>query len=111
LPTKGNTPIPKKATQSFQLFVIDLTAVHTERAIADLRKALDAHLPQGYHLEVVDLREHPERAAEEQLIVLPAVIRKQPEPQVRLTGSFADDARVAQAFGLSLPPGDGRRGA
>jgi len=90
---------------AFDVFVIERTAPHSARAVADLRQALDHHIPGGYRLEVIDLREHPEAAIKEQLIVLPAAIRKRPEPQVRLAGSFADEAQVAKAFGLdSLSP-------
>lgn len=86
---------------SFRIFVVGRTATHSSRAIKDVRRALDHHIPNGYHFEVVDLQEQPEMAAREQLIVLPSVIRKSPAPEVRLTGSFSDEARVAQAFGLS----------
>lgn len=95
---------PAGAEWAFEAFVIDRSAAHSERAIAELRMALDHHLRDRYHLEVIDLREHPERAAPEQLLVLPAVIRRRPQPELRLTGSFADEARIARAFGFP-PPG------
>lgn len=107
----GDKPRHNAAAWSFRVFVVERMATHSERAIADLRRALDAHLPEGYQLEVIDLREHPELARKEQLIVLPAAIREHPQPHVRLTGNFSDEARVVATFGLAsasqVPRGGG----
>ena len=97
---------------AFQLFVVDQAADHSQRAVADLRRVFDQFLSDAYQLEVIDLRDRPELAAKEQLIVIPAVIRKVPKPEKRLTGSFSDQARVVAAFGLAsitpTPSAEGR---
>ncbi|MFA5860981.1 MAG: circadian clock KaiB family protein [Candidatus Thermoplasmatota archaeon] len=98
------TESPPEPRWEFQVFVVGRAAPHSQRAVLNLQRILDRHLRGGYDLKVIDLREQPELAAQEQLIVIPAVVRKHPPPSVRLTGDFSDEARVIGAFGLEATP-------
>ncbi len=73
------------------------------RAIENINRYCDEHLQEGYSLEVVDLKEHPELAASEQIIAVPTLIRKLPAPIRILVGDLSDKEKVL--VGLNIKPG------
>ena len=99
-PTRAPTRTDVKTAWKFRMFIVGRDAPHSEQAIRNLRRVLDRHLAGQYGIDVIDLRDHPELAAQEQLIVIPAVIRQDPKPPVRVTGDFSDEAHLISAFGL-----------
>lgn len=86
----------------FRLYVLGGN-VGSARAEPDLRQALDTYLPQGYALEVIDLRARPDLAQADRVLAAPTVIRLLPMPAKRATGTFSDPRGVASALGLPLP--------
>lgn len=91
-----------------RLYVTGSTPRST-RAIDNLRRVLESELPDGYDLAVVDVYEHPEAAAEHQILAAPTLIKLQPEPVRRIIGDLSDTERVLR--GLDLPPKDRSRDA
>ena len=73
-----------------------------ERAIENINKYCADHLQDGYTLEVVDLKEHPELASSEQIIAVPTLIRKLPAPIRILVGDLSDKEKVL--VGLDIKP-------
>jgi circadian clock protein KaiB len=90
------------APYGFRLYVAG-PEVGSARAEPDVREALDACLPQGYALEVVDLRAHPERAQADRVLAVPTLIRIAPVPVRRAVGSLRDAVRLAEALDLPAP--------
>jgi circadian clock protein KaiB len=60
-------------------------------------------LQEGYSIKVVDLKEHPELAASEQIIAVPTLIRQLPAPIRILVGDLSDKEKVL--VGLNIKPG------
>lgn len=73
------------------------------RAIRALRSLLDSDGVEGT-LEVIDILEMPERAEEARILAVPALIREEPSPSVRVIGDLTDESVVRRALGL--PPLD-----
>jgi circadian clock protein KaiB len=74
------------------------------RAIENLRRACEEHLAGRYRIEVVDLLENPRLAADDQILAVPTVVRKLPQPMRKLVGDLSDTSRLL--VGLELrPPG------
>jgi circadian clock protein KaiB len=69
-------------------------------AITNTRKICDENLPGGYVLDVIDLYQQPHLAQEEQIIALPALIRKQPPPTRRVIGDMSNAERVINGLDL-----------
>ena len=46
-----------------------------------------------YELEVVDLRQHPERAVKDAVVVTPTLVKLSPPPRAMLIGGLADIAK------------------
>ncbi len=77
------------------------------RAIENLRRACEEHLAGHYQIEIVDLLDNPRRAADDQILAVPTVVRRFPMPVRKLVGDLSDDDRLL--LGLQLrPPGSQR---
>ena len=72
------------------------------RAIENLRLVCEQYLHGRYHIDVVDLLEHPRLAAYEQILVVPTLVRQLPAPIRKVVGDLSDTARLLA--GLQLPP-------
>jgi len=80
-------------------------AGHTPRsvkALANLRKLCEEHLAGRYSIEVVDLLKAPQLAKGDQIIAVPTLVRKLPEPVRKIIGDLSNTERVL--VGLDLRP-------
>ena len=69
-------------------------------ALENLKRLCDTHLGTRYQIEVVDLREKPELAKIDQILAVPTLIRKMPEPMKRIIGDLSDADRALVALDL-----------
>lgn len=73
-------------------------------ALANLKSICEEHLAGRYRIEVVDLLEHPQLAAGDQILAVPTLVRRLPPPLKRIIGNLSDSERVL--VGLDLRPAD-----
>ena len=81
------------------------TAGQTPRSVAafaNLKKLCEEHLPGRYKIEVIDLMKHPQLAAGDQIVAIPTLVRKLPEPLRRIVGDLSNTERTL--VGLQLRP-------
>ena len=71
-------------------------------AIENLRRVCEEHLAGHYRIEVVDLLENPRLAADDQILAVPTVVRRLPQPIRMIVGDLSDTERVL--VGLQLRP-------
>jgi circadian clock protein KaiB len=71
-------------------------------AFANLKRICEEHLPGQYNIEVVDLLKHPQLAAGDQIVAIPTLVRKLPEPLRKIVGDLRDTERAL--VGLQLRP-------
>jgi circadian clock protein KaiB len=69
-------------------------------AFANLKKICEAHLQGRYNIEVVDLVKHPQLAAGDQILAIPTLVRKLPQPLRKIVGDLRDTERAL--VGLQL---------
>ena len=69
-------------------------------ALANLRKLCEKHLQSRYDIEIVDLKLKPELAKVDQILAVPTLIRKVPEPMKRVIGDLSDSDRAIVALDL-----------
>ena len=74
---------------------------NSSRALMNLQSICRAHLQGRHVLEIVDLYKQPERAAEEQLVAAPTLVKLLPLPRRRLIGNLSNLKNVLDALGLS----------
>jgi len=75
------------------------------RAFANLRKICDEHLAGRYRIQVIDLLEDPQLGRGDQILALPTLVRRLPEPIKKIIGDLSNTERVL--VGLDIRP---RRG-
>jgi circadian clock protein KaiB len=71
-------------------------------ALANLKGICEQRLAGRYRLEVIDLLEHPQLAAGDQILAVPTLVRRLPEPLKRIIGNLSNMERVL--VGLDLRP-------
>lgn len=69
-------------------------------AFANLKKLCEQHLQGRYNIEVVDLVKHPQLAAGDQILAIPTLVRKLPQPVRKIVGDLRDTERAL--VGLQL---------
>jgi len=71
-------------------------------AFSNLKRICEEHLPGRYTIEVVDLVKHPQLAAGDQIVAIPTLVRKLPQPLRKIVGDLRDTQRAL--VGLQLRP-------
>lgn len=69
-------------------------------AMNNLKRMLDEHVPGAYKVEVVDLLANPRLAKEDQIVAIPTLVRKLPDPVRKIIGDLSDAERTL--VGLQL---------
>jgi circadian clock protein KaiB len=71
-------------------------------AFSNLRKICETHLAGRYEIEVIDLLERPQLARGDEIVAIPTLVRRLPEPITQVIGDLSDTDRVL--VGLQLIP-------
>jgi len=72
------------------------------RALENVRTVCDKYLPGRYRIDVVDLLQDPRRAAYNQILAVPTLVRRLPPPVRKVVGDMSEAALLLD--GLQLPP-------
>jgi len=98
------TPAEQKPPTAGEIWELRLyTAGQTPKsltALANLRRICEEHLEGKYKIEVVDLMANPRLAKDHQIVAIPTLVRKLPEPLRRVIGDLSDTERAL--VGLEL---------
>jgi circadian clock protein KaiB len=70
------------------------------RAFANLRTICEQHLAGRYRIEVIDLLENPQLGRGDQILALPTLVRRLPQPIKKIIGDLSNTDRVL--VGLDL---------
>jgi circadian clock protein KaiB len=73
-------------------------------AFANLKKICEDNLANRYSIEVIDLSKRPELAQNDQIVALPTLVRKLPEPVRRVIGDLSNLERVLVGMDLKQMP-------
>ena len=71
-------------------------------ALANLKKFCEEHLAGQYRIEVVDLVANPQLARSDQILAIPTLVRRLPEPIRKIIGDLSNTERVL--VGLDIRP-------
>jgi circadian clock protein KaiB len=86
---------------SLRLYVAGQTP-RSLAAFANLKKICEEHLANRYVIEVIDLSKEPHLAQNDQIVALPTLVRKLPEPVKRIIGDLSNVERVL--VGMEVKP-------
>lgn len=111
---------PYEATAAFQralreqgdghyvlhLYVTGATE-RSARAIRNLRRLCETHMPGRYEIEVIDVYQRPLLAIEGHIVAAPTLVKSAPAPLRRVIGDLSDAAKVIAALDIRVKPPDG----
>jgi len=88
-----DAPWEAGAFYHLRLYVAGVTP-NSLTAFANLKKICDEYLEGRFEIEVIDLIENPHLAREDNILAIPTLIRRLPEPIKKIIGTLADTERV-----------------
>ena len=86
-------------TWELRLYVTGRTPMCV-RALANLQRACTHWLPGRHHIEVIDLVENPDLAAEDQILAVPTLVKVHPPPICKMVGDLSDTERLLLSMQL-----------
>ena len=90
----------KRFEYTLKLFISGASRNST-KAVKNLQRILEAHVPGRYSLQIIDLYQDKSMAAEEQIVALPLLVRKNPLPEQRLVGDMSNEERVVNRLQIA----------
>jgi circadian clock protein KaiB len=93
----------KNDSYQLRLYVAGQTP-KSVKAFANLKKICEEHLKGRYSIEVIDLVVNPQLAKGDQILAIPTLVRKLPEPIKKIIGDLSNKERVL--VGLNIVPNE-----
>jgi len=90
------------AQWELRLYVAGMTPT-AERAIDNINNICEEYLERQYSLEVVDLIEQPALAEDDQILAVPALVRRLPSPTRKIIGDLSNTEQVLVSMDLHGP--------
>ena len=95
------TATSEPAEWNLRLYVAGQTP-RSLSAFKNLKEICEEYLKGQYHIEVVDLMENPTLARGDQILAIPTLVRKLPQPIRKIIGDLSNTERVL--VGLDIQP-------
>jgi len=88
-----------RGTEAAELWTLRLYVTgrgeRSESALRNLRRLCESNLDEGsYKIEVIDLLKNPELAKADEILAIPTLVRKLPEPMKRIIGDLSNADRA-----------------
>ena len=96
---KSRKPAARAETWELRLYVAGKTA-KSITALDNLRRICEEFLPGQYKIEVIDLLREPQLAKGDQIVAIPTLVRKLPQPVRKIIGDLSNQERTL--VGLQL---------
>ena len=94
-------PSPENGAYHLRLYVAGQTP-KSILAFRNLKQICEEHLQGRYDIEIIDLIENPQLARGDQILAVPTLVRRLPEPVKKIIGDLSNTERVL--VGLDLRP-------
>src|ERR1041384_396365 len=72
------------------------------KALQNIRRYAEEHLEGRYSIEIIDLLVNPQLAEGDQILAVPTLVRRVPEPIRKIIGDLSNEERVL--VGLNIRP-------
>ena len=100
---KSGFHAPPASVWRLRLYVAGQTP-RSLTAFANLERICETHLKGRYRIEVIDLVEQPQLSKGDQILAIPTLVRKLPQPMRKIIGDLSDTKSVLVGLDLSPPP-------
>jgi circadian clock protein KaiB len=104
MPFSENAPTMASIAEqnySLRLYVAGQTP-KSVLAFSNLKRICEEHLQGRYQIEIVDLLENPQLARGDQILAVPTLVRRLPEPIKKIIGDLSNTERVLVGLDLRL---------
>lgn len=91
-----NSPVVR-----FRLYIAG-DAPHSQRATANLYSFCEAHFPERYDIEIIDLYVEPERALADMILLTPTLAIVAPPPLRSIVGDLGETSVLLHALAAEL---------
>ena len=95
------TPSSAEKAYSLRLYVAGQTP-KSVLALRNLQEICEQHLLGCYEIEVVDLLVNPQLARGDQILAVPTLVRRLPEPIKKIIGDLSNTERVLVGLDLRI---------
>ena len=99
--TGHTTPEPAGKAYSLRLYVAGQTP-KSVLAFTNLKQICEEHLLGRYEIEIIDLLENPQLARGDQILAVPTLVRRLPEPIKKIIGDLSNTERVLVGLDLRV---------
>jgi len=84
--------VEKNNTNENYIFMLFISGniILSNRAIKNCKSIFEKYLFNRHKLEIIDVGKNPQKAIEENIIMMPLLIRKFPKPELRIIGDMSD---------------------
>ncbi len=86
-----------------RLYVTGMTP-RSVQAIRNIKEICEEYLQGRYELEIIDVYQQPVLTKDDQIIAVPALIKRQPLPLRRFIGDMSQKEKILQGLDLSPKP-------
>jgi len=73
-------------------------------AFANLKRICEEHLAGRYKIEIIDLIQNPQLASGDQILAVPTLVKRLPEPVRKIIGDLSNTERVLVGLDLRAAP-------
>jgi circadian clock protein KaiB len=101
--SESNLAVPPDAAPLYRLrlYVAGQTP-KSVLAFRNLKQICEQHLQGRYEIEIVDLLENPQLARGDQILAVPTLVRRLPEPIKKIIGDLSNTERVLVGLDLRV---------
>jgi len=92
---------PAESTYSLRLYVAGQTP-KSVLAFTNLKRICEQHLLGRYEIEIIDLLVNPQLARGDQILAVPTLVRRLPEPIKKIIGDLSNTERVLVGLDLRV---------
>jgi circadian clock protein KaiB len=99
----GNLERPGSTSGQAEYFLrLYISGSTSKSALAteNIKRICEQHLKNRYVLEIIDIYQQPNLAREEQIVAVPALIKRFPPPLRKLIGDLSDPKKVLAELDL-----------
>ena len=97
----ASTPAASAGQWKLRLYVAGQTP-KSLTAFANLKRLCEERMQGCYEIEVIDLLKTPQLAEDDQILAIPTLVRKLPEPIRKIIGDLSDTERVLVGLDLKV---------
>ena len=72
------------------------------RAFSNLKRICEQYLANRYRIEMIDLLDNPSLARGDQILAVPTLVRRVPEPVKKIIGDLSNTRRVLAGLDLGI---------